>query len=528
MTTCENICRVCSSPAQYNIFEKIPSYLHGSPNEFLNYQKPINILLEETTGLNNSPEDGLPLHICALCISYLKHAVTFREQCIKNALSLKLVALYQQQSKGRINIKSVSDKESALITADQLRYVQRPVDNLLLNNHSAHLETTDKVHKKLINQVATQRGNNRTDEERIRCLSEFLYKQRNQTQARMELPSTSGGTGSGNGTAEDEDYAAVSSSDDNEENALSRKDKNCYNYTETNFEEDDPMEQDQLRDIKVTIPKPKWKEHKCPACSKRYMHEDTHKNHLDNCVEYQFVSFIGEVTMLLEIRQQKMVSPHEFIRRMIFAFCKTCNWLQDHAVDTQLADKLNKVKLGKGVAEVPPETAEKAQASNWNTLLSPSKLDEPSNSSLYQFNRGSTTPITVMNNVLYAIERSESRNSQQTPHPVVMKPIPIRCSAAAAQTVPAPPVLHERATFLQKLQRATVTPKHQQQQQSPVSVASAKLLPISAARCNQCNLLFDSVSELELHNGKHHNGQSSAKDDDAERRRIIALFEEDI
>jgi len=51
MTTWGNICRICSSPADYEIFAKIPTYLHGSTNEFLNWQKPINILLEETTGL---------------------------------------------------------------------------------------------------------------------------------------------------------------------------------------------------------------------------------------------------------------------------------------------------------------------------------------------------------------------------------------------------------------------------------------------------------------------------------------------
>lgn len=51
MTDWGNICRICSSPADYNIFAKIPTYLHGSTNEFLNFQKPINVLLEETSGL---------------------------------------------------------------------------------------------------------------------------------------------------------------------------------------------------------------------------------------------------------------------------------------------------------------------------------------------------------------------------------------------------------------------------------------------------------------------------------------------
>jgi len=74
----------------------------------------------------------------------------------------------------------------------------------------------------------------------------------------------------------------------------------------------------------------------------------------------------------------------------------------------------------------------------------------------------------------------------------------------------------ERATFLEKLQRAVVSP-------GTVSQGSA---PIFSARCGQCNLVFDSVSELEVHNHNAHRG--SVADDEAKRREIIALFEDDI
>ncbi|XP_017860439.1 PREDICTED: uncharacterized protein LOC108612060 isoform X1 [Drosophila arizonae] len=525
MTDWGNICRICSSPADYNIFAKIPTYLHGSTNEFLNFQKPINVLLEETSGLKISPDDGLPSVICALCISYLKHAVTFREQCIKNALSLKLIELYQQKSS-----KNKADKESALITAEQLRYVeQRPVHNLLLNNNRVKLERTDKVHKQLLNQTVPQQSGN--SEREIRYLNDLFNKQRNAAQVKVELPSTSGQTCSGNGTGEEEDYATVTSSD--EENALSRKHKNIYNYSETNFEEDDPMEQAQLRDIKVNIPEPMWKERKCPACFKRYMHEDSHKLHLDNCVEFQFFNFIDELNRLQEIKRQKMVSPHEFIRRMIFALHKTCTWLQEHSIDSELAEKLNQVKITNGSSSSSADKADKIEpikesvpkaSTCWDSYPS-SNDDGIFGSSLLKFKSGCNTPITAENNVLYAIERSESRNSQNTPNPVVKKPIPIRCTGPPAATVTASP-LHEeraRATFLEKLQRATGTPQHLQ---SPVPIT-----PTSAARCCQCNLIFTAVSELEIHNVMHHNGQcngGNALDEEAQRRRIIALFEDDI
>ncbi|XP_016945909.3 uncharacterized protein [Drosophila suzukii] len=505
MTTWGNICRICSSPADYEIFAKIPTYLHGSTNEFLNWQKPINILLEETTGLKNSTDDGLPRNICAPCISYLKHAVTFREQCIKNALSLKLAELYQQK---RVNISDANkiDKESALFTAEDLRFVeQRPVHNILLNNSSSKLESTkDKVHKRLLNQAAPELSG--SSEQRIQYLN-ILFNKHNTMPRHSrdgELP-----TGSGQNDDEEDYYAVASSSDDNEEAALLRKHKNCYNYSETNFEEDDPMEQDQLqlRDIKVNIPEPMWKERKCPACSKRFMFEESQQSHLDNCVEYQFVTFVNEVTKLMDIRRQKMVSPHEFIRRMIFALHKTCTWLQEHSIESLLAEKINQVKVSNG--EKSTEVTIPADIPDLRSV-------EEQPFALFDFVSGTTTPITEENNVLYAIERSESRNSQSTP--TVKKPIPIR-GVAAGSSLGLGLGLDkhkERATFLEKLQRAVVSP-------GTISQGSA---PIFSARCGQCNLVFDSVSELEVHNHNIHRG--SVADDEAKRREIIALFEDDI
>lgn len=282
------------------------------------------------------------------------------------------------------------------------------------------------------------------------------------------------------------------------------------------------MDQDQvqLRDIKVNIPEPMWKERKCPACSKRFMFEDSQQSHLDNCVEYQFVAFVTEVTKLLEIRRQKMVSPHEFIRRMIFSLHKTCTWLQEHSVDSLLAEKLNQVKISNG--EKTAEVAVPAEVP-----VPPLEEDEPF--ATFDFISGTTTPITEENNVLYAIARSESRNSTCTP--TVKKPIPIRGTAAASSLPlgmskgPGDKRHKERATFLEKLQRAAVTPG------SETPPCQSGLAPIFSARCGQCNLVFDSVSDLEVHNGTHHNahsGKEISADDEAQRRHIIALFEDDI
>lgn len=48
------VCRVCASAGSHEIFAKIPIYLHGDCNEYLSWQKPINKLIEETTGLKVS------------------------------------------------------------------------------------------------------------------------------------------------------------------------------------------------------------------------------------------------------------------------------------------------------------------------------------------------------------------------------------------------------------------------------------------------------------------------------------------
>ena len=51
MTLWGKICRICASPADYEIFANIPIYLHANCKDYLDWQKPINEMLEETTGL---------------------------------------------------------------------------------------------------------------------------------------------------------------------------------------------------------------------------------------------------------------------------------------------------------------------------------------------------------------------------------------------------------------------------------------------------------------------------------------------
>uniref|UniRef100_A0A8D8P8R1 (northern house mosquito) hypothetical protein n=1 Tax=Culex pipiens TaxID=7175 RepID=A0A8D8P8R1_CULPI len=88
-----NLCRICSAPGSHTIYAKIPPYLHEHPRECPRWTMPISRLLTEVTGLDSSEVDGLPQKICVVCISYLKHAYTFRRQAIDNVAAL-LAARY--------------------------------------------------------------------------------------------------------------------------------------------------------------------------------------------------------------------------------------------------------------------------------------------------------------------------------------------------------------------------------------------------------------------------------------------------
>ncbi|XP_055856335.1 uncharacterized protein LOC129919475 [Episyrphus balteatus] len=382
----DNICRLCSSRGDYDIFTIIPSYLHASPNEFLLWQQPINKLLEETTGLSVNEDDGLPQKMCALCISYLKHAATFRHQAINNAISLKAVATINGRCKNSIrkraanmaHIDSYDDKASVLITANDLIYSEeRKTDTNtlvnILNNQSSKLTKNDDCMKKLLqindNKLGTKRTNNRgnhsddlvpggddNDDDVIAMtyLNLLFEKDTNSSARKMkrlahhQKPLHRRPVGENNLAAIFDELNNTSdplgeefqtaSSDENE--AFEQK-KNFFSYKEKNFEEDDVMDLDELKEANITINIPETcKERKCRACFRRFMFEESYKEHMDMCIEYKFLLFIEEINRLLDIRRSKAVSPHEFIRRMIFCLRKTCQWLKSSCGEILLPDLL--------------------------------------------------------------------------------------------------------------------------------------------------------------------------------------------
>ncbi|XP_039951576.1 uncharacterized protein LOC120768890 [Bactrocera tryoni] len=644
MSSWNNICRVCTSPAEYEFFGKIPAYLHASSNDFLHWQKPINVLLEETTGLKCAENDGLPNKICALCISYLKHAVFFREQCITNSLSLKAIDLLRQK---RQKCKQNVDKDNLLITAQELNYTnEHQIDTNLLNNTCS--QDQDKVFKQLLNNtVQTKAPSPQNIEQQLRYLNLLfnkdpnaglhIYKRKNDGN---KLENAEGG---GEYPFVEEDSDTETSSVENEAAAIQQ---NIFSYSETNFQEDDIINLDELGDaITINIPE-SCKERKCRACFRRFMFEDSHNEHISTCIEYKFLTYIEELNKLLYMRRNKVVSPHEFVRRMIFALRKICEWLkQANCADILLPDlatngngaeekskkllereykncavaaceqKSSNVKLSANEQllkffELPKQQEETTmtdlpKTSLSNTLEKTTKQTEFVNengvgNTQKPLLRATPTPITPSNNILYKIERSQSRGSSalvNIDHETksIIRPIAVMTAeknittpttaadnrtfnsgASNAGGVDIPRDTAERLTFLQKLRRAAnqtptssnskptpATPLinvrkdltstalgagNEQQTASPATAtATPKTIPISAlhmnlsfsARCNPCNILFETLAALEVHNAMYHNHmplklirsttntQPEDPEREAERKRIIALFEND-
>lgn len=153
----ETLCRVCGSLGNYDIFGKIPRFLNTDRRDL--WQQPICKMVTDVTGiavstgcsneemvpqdvdlckirLQISKNDGLPERVCGLCISYLKHAVCFRNRAVQTRLSLLSAAFVTTKNPledfGVIPdhcVKSASDvpEKTVPILDEQSKAEQRPL-----------------------------------------------------------------------------------------------------------------------------------------------------------------------------------------------------------------------------------------------------------------------------------------------------------------------------------------------------------------------------------------------------------------
>ncbi|KAI8125113.1 hypothetical protein FF38_06819 [Lucilia cuprina] len=624
MTPWGKICRICASPADYEIFANIPIYLHANCKDYLDWQKPINEMLEETTGLKVSPDDGLPKNICALCISYLKHAKTFREQAINTCLNFLAVKEYKNimNDKKVWNYDEIIDDVASTMTQrnynddDNLKNnqskEQNKVSKQLMSNTNINatptlsrqiqlsLQYLSKLYDNNVNVAAPAASNL----ERGGGNSSYKTTKQRQRQYNktidMMMPSSSGNNSKRQNL--EDDLPRTTSSDEYEtpeEAGTGHIKNNIFSYKEKNFEEDDIMDLDELKDaITINIPST-CKEHKCSFCFKRFMFEESFGEHIKTCIEYKFATFLEEMNNLLFIRRAKEISPHEFIRRMIFSLRKTCEWLKENCIDTTLPDLLQNNKTS-AVAATNKQRLFSETKSTGSSIEDQQLLNKIGYSKLNKTILGTSspilmakpavnvrsTPINMSNNILHEIERSESRNSQKL---ILKKPIPILATSSAINTINNLQTTtsqdSERLAFMEKLQNAakpivaptigattpvkpilqlktnnTPTPLISVRQdllantntairhtspllellQSSTSHNSTTPVINPCARCPQCNLYFETLDALEIHNAMQHNSlttassscvpstQSQDDDDlDSEHKRIIALFEDD-
>lgn len=122
-----------------------------------------------------------------------------------------------------------------------------------------------------------------------------------------------------------------------------------FSYAHTSFEEDDVTQLDVFQSSQISFYLPEtFKERKCMSCRRRFMFEDSYNEHIKECISLKLVSFIKEMTQLLYLRENRAVSSHEFIRRVIFGIKKSVQTVveYDEGVKKEI-EKLNQQEIVK-------------------------------------------------------------------------------------------------------------------------------------------------------------------------------------
>uniref|UniRef100_A0A6E8W684 ZAD domain-containing protein n=1 Tax=Anopheles coluzzii TaxID=1518534 RepID=A0A6E8W684_ANOCL len=277
----DTLCRVCSSAGSHSIFGRIPAYCHEHYREYARWKQPIFMLIAEVTGVEITENDGLPKRICVLCISYLKHAYTFRRQAIDNIAGL-LTAKYLSNLRPESKKSALDSEQQHVIgrddiipTGDGTGYRSVNLANAP-STRSAAKQTTKKP-PAMMHRFVAKPPNNNAEEELDNVFGE------------LDEPTSSG----------------------------------LFGYREKEFIEDDVMELDGLQEHGVTFTLPEdYKEKKCFACRKRFMFSETYSQHLTECLLYKLTEAIRALYHIMYLREQSAISAFEFIRRAVFTVRK--------------------------------------------------------------------------------------------------------------------------------------------------------------------------------------------------------------
>ncbi|XP_058129955.1 uncharacterized protein LOC131286858 [Anopheles ziemanni] len=279
----DSLCRVCSGPGSHSIFARIPAYCHEHYREFARWKQPIHTLISEVTGIEITETDGLPKKICVLCISYLKHAFTFRRQTIDNMTGL-LAAKYLSDNRSMIKKKLLNEDDGSDENATQRDEI---------------IPTGDGGSYRSVNFAATANNRNAVKQtKKVAVMHRFV--------ANSKPPN--------NNVEEDLDIL------------LGELDEpsGLFGYREKAFVEDDVMDLNGLDGHGITFTLPEdYKEKKCFACRKRFMFTETYSQHLTECLLYKLAESIRSLHHIMFLREQGAISAFEFIRRGVFTIRKS-------------------------------------------------------------------------------------------------------------------------------------------------------------------------------------------------------------
>lgn len=279
-----NLCCVCSGHGEHDIFSRIPVNVHSNPSEFRFWRETIAEYIADISGIYVSwcffflfliftivfilhlkqitkDEKNYPNKICTICITYLKHAITFRRQVINNDRCMRQQFYSNNEP---YNIKE-------LMQCD-------------LNTGAAAVATGDALWNDI---------NLAPESETFDHL-------------KMEIEQAFGGE--------------CDDSDDDESDENPGTSTTLFNYKEKSFTEDD-ITDFVSKSVLITIPD-EMRERKCDACKQRFMLKESFDLHLKDCIELKLNKFIMEGYQLLSMRKSRALSANEFNRRMIFALKK--------------------------------------------------------------------------------------------------------------------------------------------------------------------------------------------------------------
>ncbi|XP_055693479.1 uncharacterized protein LOC129795939 [Lutzomyia longipalpis] len=248
------VCRVCSGRGEHEISFPIPFYLHETPNEVRLWRKPIRILLEEILHIPVRPDDGLPQRMCTVCISYMKHAITFRNQALACRLRLLPTKLLCHKVGAEVETKGSSLGVGS--TSQLPMNLEDRNDNRKMGSNVNKLQNKVKFQDTSIIPDITHVGGNS---------------------------------------------------------------RGFFSYQQKAFVEDDVTEMPFFDGENFTAnPPEKLSERKCRYCRMRFMFEETYDEHTSVCIHRRFAIFINQCNQVYEMKIEGTITPHEFIRRMVF------------------------------------------------------------------------------------------------------------------------------------------------------------------------------------------------------------------